>query len=43
MNTYEFLKDPIDFEEIKSQRSSLDTWIEVNLDWMVSYPVTSSR
>ncbi|MCW7550826.1 hypothetical protein OO184_23565 [Photorhabdus sp. APURE] len=38
MNTYELLKDPIDFEEIKRQRSSLDTWIEVNLDWIVSHP-----
>ncbi|WP_391527973.1 putative type VI secretion system effector [Photorhabdus akhurstii] len=38
MNTYQMLKGAIDFEEIKSQRSSLDTWIEVNLDWIVSHP-----
>ncbi|PQQ23185.1 hypothetical protein C6H64_23060 [Photorhabdus luminescens] len=29
MNTYQMLKGAIDFEEIKSQRNSLDTWIEV--------------
>ncbi|MBS9430856.1 putative type VI secretion system effector [Photorhabdus akhurstii] len=29
MNTYQMLRGAIDFEEIKSQRNSLDTWIEV--------------
>ncbi|MCW7549670.1 hypothetical protein OO184_17450 [Photorhabdus sp. APURE] len=38
MSTFRPYKDAIDFEEIKSQRSSLDTWIEVNLDWIVSHP-----
>ncbi|KGM28308.1 hypothetical protein KS18_10500 [Photorhabdus luminescens] len=38
MSTFRPDKDAIDFDEIKSQRSSLDTWIEVNLDWIVSHP-----
>ncbi|MCW7550829.1 hypothetical protein OO184_23580 [Photorhabdus sp. APURE] len=38
MSTCRPYKDAIDFEEIKSQRNSLDTWIEVNLDWIVSHP-----
>ncbi|MCC8457716.1 putative type VI secretion system effector [Photorhabdus aegyptia] len=38
MSTYRSFKEAIDFDEIKSQRSSLDTWIEVNLDWIVSHP-----
>ncbi|EYU13219.1 hypothetical protein [Photorhabdus aegyptia] len=38
MSTFRPYKDAIDFDEIKRQRSSLDTWIEVNLDWIVSHP-----
>ncbi|MGV7963952.1 putative type VI secretion system effector [Photorhabdus tasmaniensis] len=38
MNTYQMLKDAIDFKELKSQRSSLDTWIEVNLEWIADHP-----
>ncbi|MCW7764633.1 putative type VI secretion system effector [Photorhabdus luminescens] len=38
MSTCRPYKDAIDFEEIKRQRSSLDTWIEVNFDWIVSHP-----
>ncbi|MBS9435458.1 putative type VI secretion system effector [Photorhabdus hainanensis] len=38
MSTFRPYKDAIDFDEIKSQRSSLDTWIEVNIDWIVSHP-----
>ncbi|WP_118988151.1 putative type VI secretion system effector [Photorhabdus sp. CRCIA-P01] len=38
MSTYRPYKAAIDFEEIKSQRSSLDTWIEVNLDWIANHP-----
>ncbi|WP_350307599.1 putative type VI secretion system effector [Photorhabdus viridis] len=38
MSTCRPFKEAIDFKEIKSQRSSLDTWIEVNLDWIVNHP-----
>ncbi|MCW7550830.1 hypothetical protein OO184_23585 [Photorhabdus sp. APURE] len=38
MSTFRPYKEAIDFDEIKRQRSSLDTWIEVNLDWIVSHP-----
>ncbi|NHB90243.1 putative type VI secretion system effector [Photorhabdus tasmaniensis] len=38
MSTYRPFKDAIDFKEIKSQRSSLDTWIEVNLEWIADHP-----
>ncbi|WP_248000635.1 hypothetical protein [Photorhabdus hindustanensis] len=38
MSTCRSFKEAIDFDEIKRQRSSLDTWIEVNLDWIVSHP-----
>ncbi|NHB59698.1 putative type VI secretion system effector [Photorhabdus sp. RW14-46] len=38
MSTCRSFKEAIDFDEIKRQRSSLDTWIEVNLDWIISHP-----